>query len=302
MIYLLICAIFVLIIFMLLMRLFFLKKVLKNITQQLRAYNEIKTAKKLDIIFIDHDVEKLSEEINNLIDLHKSEKRKRMNSESELKQMIANMSHDLKTPLTALQGYLQMLENNNLPLAERNELLIRARNRAKRLEALIIEFFELSLLEANDEPLLLEQVDLRKITYEVLMSYYDELQKQKIKANIQIPEQPIYIVANEAALKRVLENLIANVTTHATGNMTLHIVPKGNEASLMIENEATQLTQHDVNHLFERFYKGDRSRNSATTGLGLAIAKKLMEKMHATITAQFHKCKLTIICNFPKPN
>src|SRR5690625_1488732 len=143
----------------LLTRLFALKKEIKKTSRQLQSYNDRNTNKKVDMELIDKDMEKLGLEINRLIDLYVTENRKRIQFEYEQQQAIANMSHDLRTPLTSILGYIQMAESPDISTDERIELLSIAKNRAKRLEALLKDFFEMSLIESADYHLNAEQIN-----------------------------------------------------------------------------------------------------------------------------------------------
>ena len=131
-------------------RLFALKKEVKKISKQLEKYNDRKTNKKIEMALFDKNMEKLGLEINKLIDLYVAENRKRIRYENEQKQAIANMSHDLRTPLTSILGYIQMAEEEDVTADERKELLSIANKRAKRLETLLKDFFELSIIESTD--------------------------------------------------------------------------------------------------------------------------------------------------------
>lgn len=302
MFYALFITVFIIIIVLLLIRLFMLKKEIRKMEQQLSNYNERRTDKKIDISLFDRDIEKLGEQINGLIDLHMLENRKRIKMELEHKQVIANMSHDLRTPLTSIQGYIQMAGKTGILKDEQKELLKVASNRAKRLEVLIKEFFELSMIESTDYHLKLQKLNVRRIIVDVLMTYYDRFQDEEVALELHIPEQNIYILANESALHRVLENLLINAIIHSDGNVVIHLKENNDEVTLRIKNDATHLTEEDALHLFDRFYMADRSRTGSSTGLGLSIVKSLMEKMNATITSHFQQGQLTMVCKWKKVN
>src|SRR5690625_1544102 len=128
---------------LLLTRLFVLKREVKKINKQLQSYNDRNTNKKIDMTLLDKDIENLGLQINRLIDLYMTENRKRIHFEHEQQQAIANMSHDLKTPLTSILGYIQMIESRSTPDDEIEEYLSIAKDHAKRLETLLKDFFEL---------------------------------------------------------------------------------------------------------------------------------------------------------------
>src|SRR5699024_4468525 len=149
----------------------------KKISKQLQSYNNRKTNKKVDIALLDKDIENLGLEINKLIDLYVTENRERVQFQHEQQQAIANMSHDLRTPLTSILGYIKLAEAKDASEDEKKELLMIAKNRAKRLEALLKDFFELSVIESVDYHLKFERINIRNIALDVLMSFYDRLMK-----------------------------------------------------------------------------------------------------------------------------
>src|SRR5690625_247901 len=142
-------------------RLFSLKKEVKKISKQLQSYNNQKTNKKIDMALLDKDIENLGVEINRIIDLYVTENRKRVQFEYEQQQAIANMSHDLRTPLTSILGYIQLAEAKDTSDDEKKELLMIAKNRAKRLEALLKDFFELSVIESVDYHIKFDRINIR---------------------------------------------------------------------------------------------------------------------------------------------
>ncbi|KKE80331.1 HAMP domain-containing histidine kinase [Oceanobacillus caeni] len=282
----------------LLTRLFALKKEVKNISKQLKIYNDRKTNKKIHMALLDKDVESLGLEINKLIDLYMSENRKRVRFEREQKQAIANISHDLRTPLTSILGYIQMAEEDDVTAAERKELLSIANKRAKRLEMLLKDFFELSIIESTDHQLKSERINLRSITIDVLMSFYDRFYERNMEPTIHIPESDVFIMADESAVTRVIENLISNAISHSDGNIIISLEERDFMVALVVKNDAHSLTEQDVDFMFDRFYRADQSRSGKSTGLGLSIVKSFMEKMNGTIMGQLSDGQLSIVCEW----
>ncbi|MFD1850791.1 sensor histidine kinase [Oceanobacillus bengalensis] len=280
-------------------RLFSIKNEVKKIGRQLQAYNQQKTNKKIDMALLDQSIENLGIEINQLIDMHVKEKRERIRSENELKQTIANMSHDLRTPLTSILGYIQMAESNELPDDERREYVSIAKNRAKRLEALLNDFFELSVIESADYQLKPERFNIKNVTIDVLMSFFDRFNDKDMELIINIPEHNVFITADQSAVTRVIENLISNAIKHSSGNkVTVRLEEKKQVVRLIVQNEAHALTEKDVALLFDRFYMADESRSGKNTGLGLSIVKRFMEKMDGNITSELKDGQLLIVCEW----
>lgn len=279
-------------------RLFALKKEVKKISKQLEKYNDRKTNKKIEKALFDKNMEKLGLEINKLIDLYVAENRKRIRYENEQKQAIANMSHDLRTPLTSILGYIQMAEEEDVTADERKELLSIANKRSKRLETLLKDFFELSIIESTDHHLKSEQINLRNLTIDVLISFYDRFQEINMEPTIHIPEKDVFIIADESAVTRVIENLLSNAIVHSDGNIIISLEEQGSTVKLSVRNDAYSLTDEDARLIFDRFYKADRSRSGKSTGLGLSIVKSFMEKMSGKVTGHLNEGQLIIICEW----
>lgn len=279
-------------------RLFALKKELKKMRMQLKNYNERKTNKKMDMALLDKDIESLGLEINNLIDLYVAENRRRILFEEEQKQVIANMSHDLRTPLTSILGYIQMAQEDDITSEDREELLRVAKERAMRLEILLKDFFDLSIMESIDHHLKAEKINLKSITIDILMSFYDRFQEKNMEPTIHMPENDVFIISDDSAVTRVIENLISNAITHSDGNVVISFEEERSLARLIVKNDANTLTKQDVERMFDRFYMADQSRSGKSTGLGLSIVKSFMEKMDGKITAQLKDGQLSIICEW----
>ncbi|WP_152658346.1 sensor histidine kinase KdpD [Oceanobacillus sp. CFH 90083] len=290
---------FVMLVFLVL-RILALKKEMKKVIQQLQSYNARKTNKKMDIALFDQDIEKLGVEINKLIDLYVAENRKRVSFENEQKQVIANMSHDLRTPLTSILGYIQMAEEDDITIDRRKELLSIANKRAKRLEMLLKDFFELSVIESPDYQLQSDRINLRNITIDVLMSYYDRFHEKNMEPDIYIPEDDIFIIADKSAITRIIENLFSNAINHSTGNIMISLEERNSLVKLIVKNDAPSLTEKEAHHIFDRFYMANQSRSGNSTGLGLSIVKSFMEKMNGSVRGQMNNQKLSILCEWKK--
>lgn len=289
-----IVAVFVLI------RISALKKEVRKISEQLRKYIQHRAGKKIDVALVDRDIEHLSAEINELIELHVIEKRERARHENEQQQTIANMSHDLRTPLTSILGYLQLAESDDVTDSERKEYISIAKRRAQRLEALIHDFFELSVIESADQQLKLKTVNMTTLTMDVLMSFYDRFAETNKVPALDIPEHDIFLISDESAITRVIENLIANALTHSDGDIRVSLKDNGQTVQFVVANVASALTQQDVDRFFDRFYMADQSRSGNNTGLGLSIVKSFMMKMNGTVTGTLENGQLSIRCDWTR--
>ena len=284
--------------FIFLSHLLFIKKELKNILNQLKNYNIRKTEKKIDITLLDKDIEKMTIEINNLIDLHALSNIEKKSAERELKQAIANISHDLRTPLTSILGYIQLIEKPEVTDEERKEYLAIAKDRAKRLQILLNDFFELSVIESVDHSLKLGKLGLNSIVEEIVINLYDKFNEQQIVPSIKIPQEQMNIIGDESAIKRVIENLVINAIRYSDGNVSITLERNSTKINLTISNDVKDITEKDVELFFNRFYTADQTRSGKGTGLGLSIAKALMDKMNGKLSAELKDSWLYVKCSW----
>lgn len=284
---------------LLLAHLLVLRRELVRMTMQLRRYNERTTGKKLEVTLFDKRLEALAGQINLQSDLIVEAEANRRRIENELRRAIANISHDIRTPLTSIFGYIQLLEVEPITPDEKREYLGVVKNRTKRLQALLNDFFELSLIESADHQLKTERIVMTLLLSDTLVGFYDSFNERGLTPAIRLPKEPVAVYADESAVRRVVENLLINTLKHATGRVSICFEQRETTAELRIVNEAKDLSDMDVRLLFDRFYTVDRTRSGQGSGLGLSIAKSLMNKMNGTLTAELHGDNLTMICCWP---
>ncbi|MFA1712078.1 sensor histidine kinase [Peribacillus frigoritolerans] len=298
MIHLTVLCMFIAIVF--LFRFFFMKREMKRMTKQLQAYRYRYTEKKLDIEYFDRDIEKLAVEINGYFDSMMEMKVEQKRTEETLKQAIANMSHDLRTPLTSILGYIQLLEDEHLTLEERAEYIGIVKRRTKRLQDLLNEFFELSIVESVDYELQFQTFQLNQSIGEVLMNYYDAFHERQLQVDIDMPDEEIMLYADPSAVIRVVENLVSNVLKHSSGTVGISLKEESSSIVFTIRNKTDVMTEQDVERIFDRFYTGDTARNKKGTGLGLSIAQSLMKKMNGELFATLKNHHFIMTCQWKK--
>jgi len=262
-----------------------LKRELNRISLQLRQYNDGETQKRLDLRYYERNIEMLAVEINRQMDRVTLAAAEKKRVEEELRQAVANISHDLRTPLTSIFGYMQMLESDDLPPEERRRYFGIVNHRTARLRALLDDFFELSVIESVDYGLKLERIDLARLLPEILLGYYDRMNERQLTMQVHLPEAETYALAEEAAVRRVVENLILNAIRHAESPVDVRLEARGSSVVLEIRNRAAGLIGTEVEQLFNRFHMADRTRSSSGSGLGLPIARSLMQKMNGSLEA-----------------
>jgi len=283
---------------LLLFRLTLVRRELGRITKQLRCYNSGETGKKIDVSLFDRRLEALASEINRQSHLIVEANAQRTQIENELRQAIANISHDIRTPLTSIFGYIQLLEAESITPEEKLQYVTIVKNRTKRLQSLLNDFFELSVIESLDYPLRPDKIELTNLISDILFGFYDSFNEREITPEIRLPDENVPLYADESAIRRVVENLLANTIKHATGHVQIRLEPKPETVDLIIVNDAHELVGSDVHLLFNRFYTADRTRTSQGSGLGLSIAKSLMNKMNGSLTAKLDGERLTMTCRW----
>ncbi|MEG2455514.1 MAG: HAMP domain-containing sensor histidine kinase, partial [Oscillospiraceae bacterium] len=206
--------------------------------------------------------------------------------EKALRAQIANVSHDLRTPLTSILGYLQLLEGDTLTPEERAEYLAVIESRAKALQSLITGFYDLSRLEGEGYPISREPVALAPLLSDLLASFYGDLEGAGFAVTAELAENLPPVWGDSAALLRVFTNLIRNALDHGRTALSVRLYREGNAVVTTFQNDADDLSPQDQNQVFERFYTADKTRTGRNTGLGLAIVKTLTERMGGSVSAQ----------------
>lgn len=287
------------VVFILLGYILFIKKEIKNIYTQLNDYNNMKTRKKIDVNLIDKDIEKLATSINNHIDIHIRSAINQRNSEDELKRSIANISHDIRTPLTSILGYIQMSKNDNISQEQKEEYINIAESRSKSLRKILENFFSLSIIQSPEYVIKMDSVNINNILYQVISSSYDKFIKYNIEPTIDIKEENIMVIGNKVEINRIIDNLISNLIKYSKGKEVIELKQKDKKCILTISNKTRDLKQEDINLFFNRFYKHDLSRNSSeSSGLGLSITKSLIEKMNGDIKVKLENDTVYLICSW----
>lgn len=275
-----------------------LSKEVKNISGQLNKINGVKTNSKILLSFKNKNLEKLALEINKALEEKKKIEIEYKKMDIELRQAISNMSHDLRTPLTSIMGYIQLIEDSSLLEEERKEYIDIVKKRAKSLQILISGFYDLSRLEAKEYKFEFKSLNLSNIICDMIASFYNDFLSRGIEPTIDIDEKSLPVVADENAIRRVFSNLIQNMLKYGEKNVFISLKQQERFVVMTFRNDAPSLSREDASHLFERFFTVDRTRNGDSTGLGLAITKELVEQMGHEIYAELLEGKLSIIIKF----
>jgi signal transduction histidine kinase len=254
-----------------LIRFISLKKQLRKIEKQ------IYSKERVNITLNDKDVERLAETINTTMQVQKQLRIDIMNREERLKQNISDIAHDLRTPLASIRGYITLLKN--CTEQEKKEYLNIIERKSEELNLLINNFYEVSLYDNSSLEIQTTSIDIVQIIMEIVISNYSLIKNNEIEINNRLPEKQIKIYGEEIICKRIIQNLISNSIKYSTGYISIELDEFDNEVIFIIRNSVLDLKKSELEHLFERFYTVDKSRNSSGSGLGLYIVKLLLEKI-----------------------
>ena len=276
------------------LRLYSLERNLREGAVQLKKRRQEKSAVPLYLAAPHRTSEELLAEVNGLLRDGEDERSDFRRREQALRRQIANVSHDLRTPLTSILGYLQLLESPDTSEAQREEYLEIISSRARVLQGLITSFYDLSRLEAGEYPIARERVDLREVIGALLAAFYDELES-RFAVKVELPEDMPPVWGDKAAMTRVYSNLIRNALEHGEGTLAISAEKRGDHVVTRFTNGGAELDREDLPHVFDRFYTSDKTRSGRNTGLGLAIVKTLTEQMLGTVAAELTAGNFSVI-------
>ncbi|MCH5350250.1 MAG: HAMP domain-containing histidine kinase [Oscillospiraceae bacterium] len=273
---------------------------IKNISRQI---NEIKSRDTNELIHTsgsDKTSGELINEINSLLREMRDRKIQYQKKSHALEQMMTNISHDLRTPLTSAMGYIGIIKNSDISPEEKEREIEIIEKRLIRLEELINSFFEFSKIISSDTPPELSELNLNAILEESIVHYYDDYCGQNREIILNCEASKIKLLSNRNMLMRIFDNLIGNALKHGTGDLTIS-VQKSENILIHFENELTD-SEIDTDRIFEEFYTTDISRTKGNTGLGLAIAKQFTNMLDGKISAIREKNILRITVELPAGN
>ena len=238
------------------------------------------------MIFTDNKVlVELAEQINRMLENRQKIKVEYRRSEMASKRMLSNISHDIKTPMTVILGYLEIMRLNGI---QSNEMMQKIENTAHHVMELITQFFTLAKLEAGDMDLTLEKVNVNEACRENILDFYELLSQKEFQVEIDIPEQTFYANTNKDALQRMMYNLISNAIRYGREGKYLGVFLRADQAHIYIDiaDRGPGIEKEFAESVFDRLFTMEDSRNSSMqgNGLGLTIAKNLALQLGGDIT------------------
>lgn len=248
----------------------------------------------LDISSRDRHMKRLAESINVQLRRLRKERHRFIQGDVELKNAVANISHDLRTPLTAISSYLELLDKE-VKSDNVNRYIEVIKNRTEALKLLTEELFRYSVITSPEFDATTEPLSVNQLLEEAILDFYAALQERNITPSIHMTGQRVMRTLNRGALSRVFANLINNAIKYSDGDLDITLTGNGR---ITFSNRASGLNRVQVERLFDRFYTVENAGKS--TGLGLSIARVLVEQMHGTISARFENERLDISIQLPE--
>ena len=273
----------ILIIFAIL-KLYFIKKSIKEIRIDLKEILKSDTNNLIRISTNDKDIKELAKDLNVELKNLREQRLQYENGNQELKKTITNISHDIRTPLTAISGYIDLMKED-----KKEEYLKIVERKTNDLISLTESLFDYAKIVDIGEEMAKDNCCINEILEEALVNYYTILKEKNIIPEIKISSKKIYRTINKNTLIRVFENILSNVSKYSNGNFKVILEDSG---KIIFSNKATSLDATTVEKIFNRYFTVENAKKS--NGLGLSIAKQLIELNGGNITAKYVKENLII--------
>ncbi|WP_129724186.1 sensor histidine kinase [Xylanivirga thermophila] len=244
------------------------------------------------------EINKLAREINELINQSKGLKKEYVNKDIYLKNTLTSLSHDIRTPLTSLDGYIQLLKASD-DLNKKDYYTDILQDRVNVLNYMIENLFIYSKLQNHIFHLELEICDLKEILVNTIFQYYEEFQKENIDLSIKFNEdEDYYVVSNETALIRIIQNIIKNILEHARDSAVIAMAKVNNKITLEFKNQFDISDKVDPNRIFDLFYKSDSARSKSSSGIGLTVVEELVRQIKGNIKCEINGTAFSLILTF----
>ena len=260
---------------------------LREIHQRLKAILDEDSGGRLMVFTDNKELMELAAQINRLLEKSAKVEADFCRSEISSRKMLSNISHDMKTPMTVIRGYLEIMRTKG---TAEPEMLEKAEQKAQALMELIDSFFSLAKLEAGDTDMTISRMDVCEICRERVLEFYEILTGADFQVEIGLPDEAVYAQGNREALQRILGNLISNVIRYGSEGKYLGVFLRSDERFIYVDvaDKGKGIDSAFAQSVFERLFtmEDSRSRSVQGNGLGLTIAKKLAEQMGGNLTLE----------------
>lgn len=275
---------------------------LRKISEKLKEIADTNSGERIMVFTENKELMELMAWINHLLEAHLKVKADYRRSQIASKKMLSNISHDIKTPMTVILGYLEIMRINGVCT---DEMLSKTEQKANNVMDLINQFFTLAKLESGDTDIELSQIDVCEICRETILDFYELLTNNDFQVEISVPENSVYVQGNKDALQRILFNLISNVIRYGADGKYLGVFLRTDEKTVYIDiiDKGKGIDKLFAKNVFERLFtmEDSRNRNIQGNGLGLTIAKSLALQLGGNITLDSNpNVKTTFTVILPK--
>lgn len=271
------------------------KAKIHEISSKLKELLDTDSDEKVTVFTDNKALIELATQINRMLEDRQKGKAEYQRAEMASKKMLSNISHDIKTPMTVILGYLEIMRLNGTP---NDEMLQKVENTAHRVMGLITQFFTLAKLEAGDTDIPLERLNVNEVCRESILDFYELLSQKEFQVEIDIPDQVLYSNANKDALQRIMFNLISNAIRYGGDGKYLGVFLRTDQTHLYIDivDKGHGIEKEFASSVFDRLFTMEDSRNSAMqgNGLGLTIAKNLALQLGGDITFESRPYQKTV--------
>lgn len=270
-----------------------------RLRQYVETLQEGDTSITVPVEFQTPEVGKLVGEINLLVDKYRSIVSQLRRKDETIKETITNLAHDVRTPLTSIEGYAKILKNSG-NLSEKDLAAVDTiLERSDTLKRLLNQLFDFARLESDSFEYHESIIDLNAILRNTAVSFYSNFEAKGEEPDIQIAEEEFKVMGDPDAVTRVFSNIIFNALVHGKTNYSIASWQEPEAYAFCFRNDAGDIAPEDLDRLFDRFFTTDKSRSKKTTGLGLAIAKKIVTHMGGEIKAELKEGLFGIVIRIP---
>lgn len=270
---------------------FLIRRVKRQLNEMAEALADVKSGNgNRRILAEEHELTaQIAYEMNDIIAAYEKRIAGFRETEETNKQLMTSLSHDVRTPLTTLIGYLDAARKGIVTGKDRDDYVETARRKAHDLKDYIDVLFDWFRLNSGEFAMEIRRVEAAELTRNILIDWIPVFENKGIEYTIDIPEQPFWVRLDEDGYMRILNNLIQNVLTHSQGDkieISLSGWESGKNIKIQVKDNGVGMEKEDLKHIFERLYKCDKGRAAKGSGLGLSIVRQLTEKMDGAITAK----------------
>lgn len=239
-------------------------------------------------------------QINDIMNENRQQFIRLTNAEEANRQILTNLSHDVRTPLASLIGYLEALAQDRVKGDGQKEYCRIAYQKALDLKELVDILFEWFKINADEQEYQMADYDVNELTRQIIIGYLPIVESENISLEVDISEDEYFVSLDKVAYERIINNLFNNALKHGKcSKLTIKIRQSGSTVMVEVANDGSPIPKEEIPYLFDRLYKCDTARSQSGSGLGLAIVKELVTAMQGQVTAESLPGKTSFYLSFP---